>query len=401
MRSLVCIHVIRWAMCSKPMQFAICRERSSGRQRQDKAEATWSHEASGDSYRVAGSASSSSVTKSVQNKLVISYNPFRMEFSVDGTQVLLVNGENLLHFEQFRTRNPKPTAPVEPPAPVGMESFTPEQQTSALEMHALQMEEYRKEKEAFDSGSSVAMWPHDSSGAWEESHGGHTDHKAKGPAAIGLDMTFLNVQHVYGIPEHASSFSLKNTIQMSGGASADYREPYRLFNLDVFEYELNEPMALYGAVPYIAGHTVDGQFSTGVLWLNAAETYVDISSSGGSSLLGLSSSAPKKTIHWMSETGMLDAFFVLGPKPSDIFRQYTHLTGAPFLPPQFSIAYHQCRWNYKSQEDVAAVDAGFDEHDIPYDVLWLDIEHTDAKKYFHVGSQHLLSSGRDAEVSRC
>jgi len=26
--------------------------------------------------------------------------------------------------------------------------------------------------------------------------------------------------------------------------------------------------------------------------------------------------------------------------------------------------------------------AGFDTHDIPYDVLWLDIEHTDAKKYF-------------------
>ena len=23
-----------------------------------------------------------------------------------------------------------------------------------------------------------------------------------------------------------------------------------------------------------------------------------------------------------------------------------------------------------------------DEHDLPYDVLWLDIEHTDGKKYF-------------------
>ena len=27
-----------------------------------------------------------------------------------------------------------------------------------------------------------------------------------------------------------------------------------------------------------------------------------------------------------------------------------------------------------------SVDNGFDEHDIPYDVLWLDIEHTDGKK---------------------
>ena len=28
-----------------------------------------------------------------------------------------------------------------------------------------------------------------------------------------------------------------------------------------------------------------------------------------------------------------------------------------------------------------SVDNGFDEHDIPYDMLWLDIEHTDGKKY--------------------
>ena len=27
-----------------------------------------------------------------------------------------------------------------------------------------------------------------------------------------------------------------------------------------------------------------------------------------------------------------------------------------------------------------SVDNGFDENDIPYDVLWLDIEHTDGKR---------------------
>ena len=29
---------------------------------------------------------------------------------------------------------------------------------------------------------------------------------------------------------------------------------------------------------------------------------------------------------------------------------------------------------------LCSVDAGFDEHDIPMDVIWLDIEHTDKKK---------------------
>lgn len=31
---------------------------------------------------------------------------------------------------------------------------------------------------------------------------------------------------------------------------------------------------------------------------------------------------------------------------------------------------------------MQAVDAGFDEHDIPYDFIWLDIEHADGKRYF-------------------
>ena len=28
-------------------------------------------------------------------------------------------------------------------------------------------------------------------------------------------------------------------------------DPYRLYNTDVFEYELSSPMALYGAVPFM------------------------------------------------------------------------------------------------------------------------------------------------------
>lgn len=39
------------------------------------------------------------------------------------------------------------------------------------------------------------------------------------------------------------------------------------------------------------------------------------------------------------------------------------------------------RWNYKDEADVAAVSAGFDAHAMPADVVWLDIEHTDGKRY--------------------
>lgn len=56
--------------------------------------------------------------------------------------------------------------------------------------------------------------------------------------------------------------------------------------------------------------------------------------------------------------------------------------GTQAFPPLSTLGYHQSRWNYNDQEDVKAVDQGFDEHDIPYDFIWLDIEHTDGKRYF-------------------
>jgi hypothetical protein len=40
-----------------------------------------------------------------------------------------------------------------------------------------------------------------------------------------------------------------------------------------------------------------------------------------------------------------------------------------------------CRWNYNDAADVAQVNSGFDEHAMPCDVIWLDIEHTDGKRY--------------------
>ena len=46
------------------------------------------------------------------------------------------------------------------------------------------------------------------------------------------------------------------------------------------------------------------------------------------------------------------------------------------------LGYHQCRWNYKDEKDVYYVHGKFEELDYPYDVLWLDIEHTDGKRYF-------------------
>lgn len=44
----------------------------------------------------------------------------------------------------------------------------------------------------------------------------------------------------------------------------------------------------------------------------------------------------------------------------------------------------QCRWNYKDEADVADVNERFDAAGMPYDVIWLDIEHTDGKRWVRV-----------------
>lgn len=46
------------------------------------------------------------------------------------------------------------------------------------------------------------------------------------------------------------------------------------------------------------------------------------------------------------------------------------------------MGYHQCRWNYVDQEDVKYVIAQLDNYNFSVDVIWLDIDYTDAKKYF-------------------
>ncbi|XVF61082.1 hypothetical protein PTKIN_Ptkin08bG0100700 [Pterospermum kingtungense] len=214
---------------------------------------------------------------------------------------------------------------------------------------------------------------------WEERFRGHTDTRPYGPQSISFDVSFYGSDFVYGIPEHATSFALKPT----KGPGVEESEPYRLFNLDVFEYLHESPFGIYGSIPFMVSHGKSGK-SSGFFWLNAAEMQIDVLANGWDAEDGILMPTGQSRIDtlWMSEAGIVDTFFFVGPGPKDVVKQYTSVTGLPAMPQLFSTAYHQCRWNYRDEEDVENVDSKFDEHDIPYDVLWLDIEHTDGKRYF-------------------
>lgn len=65
------------------------------------------------------------------------------------------------------------------------------------------MEEWRPKVDG-DTNEDQSNW-------WEETFGGNTDSKPRGPESVGLDISFPGYGHVYGIPEHADSMSLRET----------------------------------------------------------------------------------------------------------------------------------------------------------------------------------------------
>ena len=103
---------------------------------------------------------------------VISHDPFRIEFVRDGETHVAVNGRGFFNIEHWRPK-------------------------------------VEKKPETGDSNGGNAT--EDDSTWWEETFGGNTDSKPKGPESVGVDINFQDYDHVYGIPEHAAPLSLKET----------------------------------------------------------------------------------------------------------------------------------------------------------------------------------------------
>lgn len=245
------------------------------------------------------------IIKAQTNKAVVNLSPFQIDFYENEFLVVSVNSNKLMKFEHLREK-----------------------------------------AEAWDDPES-----------WEETFMGVVDTKPNGPEAVAMDFFFPQAELLFGLPEHADSFALTTTV----GA-----EPYRLYNLNINDYEIDSRTPLSGSIPVLYGH---GQNKTaGVFWHNSADTFVDIHD--------------MRTAHFISETGIVDFFLFLGPSPNEAFAQYTTITGVANLPQLHTLAYHQSHWNYMTQDDVIEVINSFDRNNIPLDTVWLDTEYTDDKMYF-------------------
>lgn len=102
---------------------------------------------------------------------LIRHDPFNVEFGTDRKAQITFNHRGFLNVEHWRPKT--------------------ESKTKVDETQKVMTED-------------ESTW-------WEESFGGNTDSKPKGPEGIGMDISFPGYEHVFGIPEHTGPLSLRQT----------------------------------------------------------------------------------------------------------------------------------------------------------------------------------------------
>lgn len=164
--------------------------------------------------------------------LALHLHPFRAELHVAGERVVELNPSGKFYFEHHRAKGGAAEAPAEaaPAEDVHQGKTVVDYGEDGLAVYS----DGTKQERASDAADDSAAAEHvdaasEEEGLWEESFGSHRDSKPFGPASVGMDVRFGGTQHLYGLAEHTAPFNLPSTT----GAGAKYKEPYRLWTLDV------------------------------------------------------------------------------------------------------------------------------------------------------------------------
>ena len=76
-----------------------------------------------------------------------------------------------------------------------------------------------------------------------------------------------------------------------------------------------------------------------------------------------------------ADGGVMDYYFICGEDALDTVQMYTRLTGLAPLPPLWALGYHQSKWSYYPEANVADVARELRSRRIPCDAIHLDIHH--------------------------
>ena len=96
-----------------------------------------------------------------------------------------------------------------------------------------------------------------------------------------------------------------------------------------------------------------------------------------------------------SEGGEPNLYIIPGPTLAEVTRKLQRLVGTVPLPPLWSLGYHQSRWEYGGDKDLMELDSKFNEHKIPCDGLWLDLDWMDGFRIFKTDSKQFPKGAAD------
>ncbi|KAL4997384.1 glycosyl hydrolases family 31-domain-containing protein [Aspergillus recurvatus] len=161
--------------------------------------------------------------------------------------------------------------------------------------------------------------------------------------------------HLYGLGEHSDAFMLNTT---------NYTRT--IYTRDAYGTPQGEN--LYGAHPIYFDHRQNG--THGVFLLNSNGMDIFIDNDGG------------QFLEYNIIGGVLDFYFIAGPSPRDVARQYAEIVQLPLMVPYWGLGFHQCRYGYRDVYEVAAITANFSVHDIPLETIWTDIDYMDRRRIF-------------------
>ena len=175
-----------------------------------------------------------------------------------------------------------------------------------------------------------------------------------------------------------------------------------------WQLTLSEQAAVYGLgeMPrginkrgwhYIANNTDESRHSEDKLSFYGAHNFLLVRD--GSTCFGLFVDFPGKVYYdigysrhdllsFHTETPDYDLYLLSGGNENAICREFRTLIGRSYIPPKWAFGLAQSRWGYKTEEDVREVARQYKEHDLPLDMICMDIEYMQDYADFTVNKEH-------------
>ena len=76
-----------------------------------------------------------------------------------------------------------------------------------------------------------------------------------------------------------------------------------------------------------------------------------------------------------TETPDYDLYLLSGGNENAICKEFRTLIGRSYIPPRWAFGLAQSRWGYKTEEDIREVARQYKEHDLPLDMICMDIDY--------------------------